>query len=497
MSHVKTEEINKEIEEVGDKLVGLLQEIFDVIKKYQPYNYQLLIESMVRIGKIYPKKNGKIYVKDIEDFINTGMNLVKRDLSLKKWNDIFWKSLKLENKVPKPHELKSYEDAIKDVEIYMTTDGIISSHIPYGYTYSELSLDDLYQFVDHETREILDFIREHNPKLYYKKFYIIKPRFNYKKPEKVWRENGKVILVKFNDRYYYPKFVGNELRVLIPVERLFTETEGVVKVSGIIRLWNGNGVKYDFLEIKVTFRGKHPELPVSEFKYLRQCVRNYLKEYGDELKAEFREYLINKVSKLGSRNHMFIRIRVNGKFIESKLDEIAYMYSKKLGDPKEKRKEYSRKYRGSLILPVRNGGKLNEVFGHQKISIVPRSYFKSLWRNRKKIRNINGLKFDRKEKVIYEENMYWYILRWKGRVVNHIVFSEEEFDVYVLGYDKYNIYFIVPRKNGHKFTLINKHHGKEGYYNIRLKLNENEVLQIVHVDPDLDEGEISRVLKYM
>jgi len=490
--------VNEEIEKIGGELAKVLQEILDLIKKYQPYNYQLLIESITKMGEIYSKEDGKlIAVEDIESFINTGMNLVKRNLSLKKWNDVFWKSLELENKVPKPHKLREYEDVIKEVEIYMTTEGIVSSHVPYGYMYSELSLSDLYQFVDLETKEILDFIRDHNPNLFYKKFYIIKPRFEYEKPEKIWKVNGRIVLAKRGGRYYYPKFIEDQLRIRIPIERLFTEDEGAVKISGIIKLWSGSEVKYDLLEVRVKFRGKHPGLPLSEFKFLKQCVRKYLEEFGKELDPRFRDYLLNKVSRTGSRNHMFTRIWVNERLIDSKLDQVAYIYSEKLGDPEEKRKKYSLKYRGSLILPVKSDGRLADIFGHQKLSIVARDYFESLWRNRKKLKELSGMKFERKEKVIFEEGLFWYILRWKGRVLNHVVFSEDEFDVHVLGWDKYNIYFITPKKNGQKLTLINKHHGKEGYYSIRVRLNLDEVLQIIHLDPDLPDAEAYRILKEM
>jgi len=478
---INSEEMNVLCEKAYDILVEALQILFDMIRVFQPDNYALLVEAIARMARIYKRK----VVQNIEDFINTGMNLVRPNLSLKKWNEIFVKSLELKEKIPTVDQLIEYADVIKEAEVYEVSEGVVTDGV-YGYSYATLTLEDIYLYVDADTKRILDFIRMWNPKLMTKKFYIIKPRFKYVKPEKVFYLNGKPVLAIKDGKAYYPKFVHEGsgeykvLRMQIPIERIFEETDGRIKVSAIVRTWSGAEVKYDLLEVRIKFRGKHGEVPESEFKFLKEAVRKVLEEVKDK---RYRKKLSDMVAEKGSRNWMLVSIYVNGKPIDTLLDIIAKTYSKALGDPKWKQLEYFRKYRSSLILPVERAKKFEEVFGNQEVRVVPRSYAEEMYSKSRRLRSELGLVYDRKEEAIFEEDGYWWIVKGRAKTFNHVVFSEDPFTVLVLELKDKLYNYIIPSKNGQEFIIINRHHGKEGKYLFRIKLNLDEAVEFVHSIP--------------
>jgi len=43
------------------------------------------------------------------------------------------------------------------------------------------------------------------------------------------------------------------------------------------------------------------------FKIIKEYARKYHEEFGEELDLEFREYLKNNISRIDSRNYIFVR----------------------------------------------------------------------------------------------------------------------------------------------------------------------------------------------
>jgi len=506
--------------EKGEKIIDendSAEEILDTLFVLSRTPYELLLEGAKRIERkefkkemILKRRRRKVipYIISEDDMANAALNTVIRDLNLDNLSDIVEKSMEISFDEISFEDILKNEKVVREAEIYATTEGIISSDIPKGYRYAEFSLEDIYYYASPEEKEVLEFIRRWNPKVFYKKFYIKKPRFFYVKPEKVWYENGKPVLVLFKGKYYYPKFITvkdpksgkkyRALRMRIPIERVFEETWGRIKISCIIRTWGGYERKVELLDIKIKFRGEHEGLPRSEYKFIRQAIRNYIKE-NNELNDNFKKYLREKVSRIGSRNFMLIRVRINGKLIESPLSWIAYRYSRKLGDPKDKAKEYSRYYKGSIILPIKYPeDKYELVFGNQGFRIIERREAEKYIRRkmRRQLKAAKIIKYERKEKPIYDPDskLYGIIMKWRSNAINHIVFSRDYFEAYILEFEKYTVYYILPSKNGQDFMIVNRHHGKEGLYEIHFRMGLNEALEIIHLDPDLPEEEKSRLL---
>jgi len=475
------EEEIRRIDNDPELITETLRYALDYMKNYMQDSYQLFAEAIIRACEIYKKNEFRNAVV----FINGGLNALGVRTGVENLSEVQKHADALKNRSALPTMLIDYVDAIKSAEIYAVTEGIVADGI-YGYSYAVLTLEEIYPYVDAETKKVFDFIRMWNPNLMTKKFYIIKPRFKYNKPEKIFYLNGEPVLAIKDGKVYYPRFVhegsgeGKVLRMYIPVERLFEETDGRIKISAIIRLWSGAEVKYDLLEINVKFRGKHGEVLESQFKFLKEVVRKVLEEVKDE---RYRKKLSDTVAEKGSRNWMLVSISVNGKPIDSSLDIVARSFSKALGDPKKKQLEYFRKYRSSLILPVERAKKFEEVFGNQEVRVVSRIYAEEMYSKSRRLRSELGLVYDRKDEAIPEVDGYGWIVKGRINTFNHVIFSEDPFTVLVLEFHNKVYNYVIPSKNGQEFIIINRHHGGEGKYIFRIKLNLDESIEFVHKIP--------------
>jgi len=462
-----------------------LRYALEYMRTNMPDAYQLFANALIRARKM-TKRN---VVRNVLLFVNAGLAALGVHAPAEDLANVLAEVQRRANelksgKVP-PSMLIDYVNAIREAEVYAVTEGIVADAV-YGYSYATITLEDIYPYVDADTRKILDFVRKWNPELMTKKFCIIKPRFTYEKPEKIFYLDGKPILAIKDGKVYYPKFVQEGsgdykvLRMYVPIERVFEEVDGRIKVSAIIRLWSGAEVKYDLFEITVKFRGKHGEVPEPRFKVLKHAVRNARQEIKSR---RYRKKLSDMVARKGTRNWMLVSVFVNGKPIDTSLDFFAKAYSKMLGDPKQKQAEYAKKYRSSLILQVERAKNFEEEFGNQEIRVVSRERAEKMYNESRKSRKAAGLIYDRKEKAISEADGYYWIVKHRQGYFNHVIFSEDPFTVLVLEFNDKVYNYIIPSKNGQEFVIVNRHHGEEGKYMFRVKLNLDETIEFVHRIP--------------
>jgi len=381
---------------------------------------------------------------------------------------------------------------LKEIELYAVSDGIVSQMPAYGYKYAELYLSDLLPLADADARDAIITILRHNPRLN-GPYYVINPRKAYIVKKHRW---------KWLKVVYDPK--GKFYRVLheqVELEKVF-EKQGEIIVNAVVHLKDGSSRTIELLHIKLYLNDKHFIVPRSVKNLYKSAVRKFL-ESNPDLRPNFRRKILDRLSQLGNRESLLVYVYVNGKEIESPVKEAALRASLALGDSRKGQAYYAKLYNSTLLLPLES--KLNSVnderareliepFGNQRFAIVPREYAEDLFSKRKKTKDLTGLRFFKKMRSGEGEEGYEYELEWFKRPLNHAVVSDYPFTVLVLGFDRHNVYYVVPSRDGQEFEVINKHHGKERKFNLRLRLKYTEALEIVHLNPDLNESEKEAIL---
>ena len=451
------------------------------------------------------------------------------------------------------------------IDIKVETDGIIANH-SLGFKYSEISLAELYHYVDLETKQKLDIIRHFAPGVFYKKFHIVKYPFRYivlakklvyvvkigkkkikrktldgKKEEVVlWvtetreeTDKKKIVamLEAFNkgklntskirpvylelengERIYptvYKYDKGKKVRFYIPLKRIFTHREGVLKIyveakyplldycrklemeekqCSILSEENELSIKIPLLKITVKFHGTYPLVHQYYKKYwrlLRHKIKRGEIEFDEDTKKRILELTEEWLNRYGQRNSMAVEIAVDGKklrnpnesYILKIMDEL-----RKLNSEIRLPRNHTVKY--WWILPL-HSPETSIGFGNQKFSLVTDDELKKIKRLMRRARII-GKTVKPKYRVVNggKDVEVEYTLLWHRRALNHIVKVirgiPKKVKVFLVN-NEYNLWVF---EGNSVLEIISRHH--QEHKRVLVLTKPGRRLIIKHLNPDVE-----------